>query len=653
MINGTLVRARDVLSLDPVELWSTFDHPNLFITVVFDDGEINTTGRELIFSQFFWQYHREYPLTPLEIKHHLPAKRIGKKSTIELIKHGLWSTFDAYNGEVPIMQLCQMAYGMTNEFYNTMIRKTGRYITSLSANDFVDVLNHPKVKAANENAKPTFGSIQETYKKITEALKTEGEFVGNRLGETTKSNLVNNNQTMHVVGPRGFVTDIDSTIIPKAIMTGYAQGLTSIIDHAAESRSCSKALFFAKNPLADVEYLNRQFQLMMHAIRHLWKGDCGTTTTLPITLSSKRDLETHEGIYYLVEGGLTPIGVEDTHLLGKELQIRSPLYCRCLPKQGVCSTCFGMLSDQIPPDTNLGHLVIIELCAGISQNTLSQKHLDNITSISGFVIPEGDEPYIKLGDKDNHINLSKRLIGRKIKMIIPADGAFNLTEINHVSVLQNVPITRISELTTVCLEIHDPVTKDTWWYDVLVSDGSKRSSLTFSFLAYIKRKGWTVNETGAYEVDVTDWDFNKPVFELPLRNVNTMEFMAEVAGIIKFKNLKRRRSTRAKEFAMNPYEAAAQATQLHDIVNKRFEYHFSLCQTVLACCLVVDAKAGNYSLPGPDDTREFAPFKEVMEGRSMSQSYAFQGQAARILDIDSFNNKRRPSHTMDSIFVPD
>lgn len=660
MVMSEALQARSLLSMSVDDIWQRFDQPKFKVNVAFDNGVVQTTGRELILSQYFWEFHRRYPKTPLLIEHLMdPKVRLNKGTSLQLIGTAFWSVWDTYNGEVSLNDLQLTAYETTNTVYNEIVYRLPAYVTSISAKDFVEVLRHPELVEALAKAVPTQNSISNVGKVVQSILTREGELVGNRPAESAKSGLVSAGQQNQIFGNRGFVTDIDSNVFPTAMMTGYGRGMHKLHDYAIESRSASKALFFAKDPLADVEYLNRQLQLLAQSLRHLFKGDCGSEVMLPLVISTSADLKTYQGKYYYASDDTDPqpkmfrITTEDKHLVGQRVFVRSPLGCRCLPHQGVCQACLGEISLQIPDGANLGHLSIIELCSGVSQNVLSTKHLDGSSTIEPFYIPEGERGYLSAGKKDNHINLNPNLAKRKPILTVSQQEAFNLTELNHVKDLAVLPITRISEIDNVTITVDDLASDDRLALGVYVAVGTRRSSFTTAFLAYIKRVGWTATENREYEIDLSGWDFSRPVFELPMKNINTMEFMSEVADIIKFKRLRRRRDKRAKELASSVDELAALAVELHDTVNKRFTFNIAHCELILAVCLVRDAKAGDYRFPSPDEPREFAPFKELMNNRSMGVAYAFEKHGQTILNIDSFLNTHCPSHPMDRIYLPD
>lgn len=647
---------RELLGMSWDQLMGTLNVPRCKVTAVCDDGEIETTAREILFSAISWKYQKQYPKAPLYTTHIMdPKVQLNKNTTIDLIRNSFWDSYYAYEAlgsKIPTADLSKIAYEVTNDYYNFIVNELPEYITGLSAKDFIEVLTHPEVIELLSKAQPTQRSIDEANKGIEKVLMRPGEFEHNRLAESARSKLTSIGQVLQTVGVRGYVTDIDSTIFRNPIMTGYATGFRSLHDHAIETRSCSKALFFAKYPLADVEYLNRQLQLAGEYLMHVFDGDCGSDWLLPLNVKSSKDLRTYKGKYYYApDGTMARITEESTELIGTTVSVRSPLGCRCLPKQGVCEVCLGEIAQQIPFGGNLGHLSTIELCSGVSQSVLSVKHHDTSAHTNAFVIPYGDEPYIALGKRENTINLKPDLKGRTIKLLVPKAAAFNLTEINHITNLQTLPIGRVSEIEYVTLAIEED-NGDTQWIDIMVSVGSKKSSFTVEFLAYLRGVNWEINDEQSYEFDISSWNFSKPVFELPMKHVNVMEFMSNVSDIIKLAKLKSNRKKQAHELANNPESTAQLVMELHDLVNSRFKLNIAHCEVIMAVALVKSVEGDDFTFPGPDTEREFVQFKQHMQYRCFSQMLAFQELPAKIIDPRAFTIMKRPIHPMSDILMP-
>lgn len=663
-------KVRDLIKLPLDDLWNL---PDGQIQLEFDDGVIQTTMRETIFSVYLMEFHRRWPKTPaLKDRHHIGGRWLDSTTHLKLLENGMWDAYEAYGGELDIEELSRIAYETTNRLYNDFTYRLEAYVNSINILDFLDVLDHPEVAAANREVKPNRASIARTHDRIEAVLKDPNELKGNSIARGVKSRLVSLDQTLQCVGPRGYIADIDSTIFRYPILTGYVEGLRGHYELLIESRSAARALLFSRDQIKDSEYLNRQLQLLcatfrrVHGvspqlgdhnellpIRREWR-DCGSTTYRPFTVRSN-DLETLSGKYYLnSEGGLSSISPSDRHLIGKTIQLRSILDCQLPDPNGCCATCFGDIALNIPGYTNVGHVSASVLGELITQNLLSTKHLERSSTVVELPLTDFDKKFIRLGLDANTIRLSPDLNGKQVKLLIKADEAKNLSDIRFAKSIRDLTLSRVTELTDVTLEItHRSGSVEE--VTVPVSVGSRRSSLNHMMLEYIRQHGWEVNERNEYVIDLKDWDREEPIFELAFRNINTVDFMKEVERIFKSTGRKSdgrggRKDTGAPLKSYQDPWAAVVA--FYEFVNGTLSVNLAHLELVVYCIMVVSAAENNYWLPRPGTTYEIEKFHNIMSMRSMAVLLSFQGHAQAIYDIRSYTVTDRPSHPMDILIVP-
>lgn len=67
--------------------------------------------------------------------------------------------------------------------------------------------------------------------------------------------------------------------------------------------------------------------------------DCGSANFMEYTVDDMKDLQSLRFKYMLTENGLKEITLDDKHLIGKRIKIRSVLKCAC--ESGICATCYG------------------------------------------------------------------------------------------------------------------------------------------------------------------------------------------------------------------------------------------------------------------------------------------------------------------------
>ena len=168
-----LYNARDVWNLDKEAVWNL---PDGKMRLLFDDGtEILTTNRATIFSYYFGVFHRLFPKTPLLPIHHLGNKELSRKSDLKILEAGLFSCRAAYENGLEINDkatayfsekswehvdtidtLKFIAFQTINLSFNDFTSRLKSYVSSTSILDYVEVANHPVIKAAKEKstAKP-------------------------------------------------------------------------------------------------------------------------------------------------------------------------------------------------------------------------------------------------------------------------------------------------------------------------------------------------------------------------------------------------------------------------------------------------------------------------------------------------------------------
>jgi hypothetical protein len=674
------ISARFLLNLSVEELWDTLT--GNFI-LVFDDGEIETNFRETLYSSYVWNFHRHYPDAPLLKKHHvqtvLAGNRLGSETHLELLGNAMWSVYDEYVGKgkpLSIMTfgkqgwkmpakgaavmgeivaepqfrdyLAEMVYRLNNEMYNDLSYRLSEYVVSLDVTDFIEVLRHPRVKAANEALQPNQKSIDDTYAVIESVLLSSDELPTNPIALASRSKLVNINQVLQCVGPRGYLTDTDSHLFRTPVMRGYAQGMRYLHDSLVESRSAAKSLIFSKTPLQQAEYFSRRLQLMSQIVQHLWLQDCGTTDYLLWHVRAS-DLKQLTGKYYLDEktNALKTIHASDRHLVDKTLKIRSPLHCSCKDPYGICATCFGELSLSVPDGTNIGQMCCTSLAQKSSQNVLSVKHLDGSSVVEGIELTVEERKFLKAAPDDNSYMLSEKLKGKKVTLVIPPEKAANITDIMEVKNIEDLNITRVSELDELGMVVEDPAHPDAEPEKPVldVSLNRRLSSMTYALLTYVRQHGWGVDERGNYTVDMKDWDWNQSILTLPLKHFNMSDHSKDIASMLEssVEKMQERDAQVAPDAAL---------VELFDLVNKKLKVNLAVLEVVQLGQMIVSAERGLYEIPKPWTPSSLGIMKLSMAHRSAAAAMAFENHREFITSPLSFTEVNRPDHPFDAVLMP-
>lgn len=656
------IEARKLLEFSTEELWQKLYGD--FI-LVFPDGELITNERECIYSSYVWEYHRRYPNTPLLKYHHIKDMN-GNKETIasahlKLINRSLWSVYDTYqstyaNRQVLLDELSKMVFTITNEMYCQLSTRLEAYVTSLDITDFIAITNSGSISKALREVEPSEAGIDGISKLIQQQLNEEPEFKNNPLAIAIRTGISRMGQALQCLGPRGYLTDVDSNIFRYPIMTSYVQGIRSLYDSMIESRSSAKSLLNSTKPLQDSEYFSRRQQLICQNVKNLHLGDCGSKEYLlwhvndvkyeGTTQTSKGDLPTIAGKYYLDEetNTLKVVKVTDRHLIGKTIKMRSVIAgCQHPDPYGVCEVCYGETALAIPANSNLGHIACVSMTAIIGQLILSTKHFDGSSVVEGIVLKPLEKKYLSAALNGNDYYLNDRLEGKDIKLYFNIHEATGLPDIKMVNDVTALNISRLSEFSEMSISVTD--NKGTEITTLNVSVNNRNSSITHELLKFVKEKGYRITDKGMYEFDMNGWDYTKPITSLPLTHADMSSHQSEIAKLLES-------TVKEMETRNNVISPKAMLVEFYDLVNRRLQINLSVLEIVLYSSMVVSAIDDNYDLPKPWTENGLGVMRLLLLHRSISAQMGFQSQRETFTDPNSYTQTNRMSHIFDSAILP-
>lgn len=640
--------AREILNMGADQLWSL---PNGPIELTFDDKTVVTRVRQTVFSYYTWDVHRKYPELPLLASHHMGTKNITPKTHTDLLSRIIVDCRDHYHTkgvEIDTEALGELAYDITNTIYNVFTVKLERYVRTLSAMDFVEVIKHPKISKVLKEVEESGGvgsmSVTKCNEIILDVLMTDKLLNRNGIASALRSRLVSEGQVLQCVGARGGTTDIDSGVFRKPITTGYARGINMLSDLMQDSRTASKSLFFQRAPMQKSEYFNRACQLSAATLQNLHMIDCGNKDYQPITISSKRLLKDMVGKYFYdaelsVERAIKP---DDHKLVGKTIPVRLLFNCKHPDRSGVCYKCFGELSYSIPARTNIGHLAATELQSKVAQLLLSNKHLDSGASVDKIKIDPYEAQYLCTGKEENNIYFSKTLSRKKLTIIIGAGDGKNLPDLEIVSSADELSPYRVAEISYFQLYSDgDPNTS----VELSAMSGTRKAVFTRKALRYIKKHGWVINDKSGYVIDLSQWDMSDPILELPLKHFSTVDYMQNIESFIKGGVTK-------KEDSIMTYSTPAAALMaFHDLVSLKLDVNIVYLEAIILSTMVQSLAERDYRLPYPRESGQFAFYSQQMMLRSLSAAMAYQNQGVTLYSPTSYLIRNRPPHYLDKMIL--
>jgi hypothetical protein len=529
-----------------------------------------------------------------------------------------------------------MCYDIVNMIYNDIVFNVSQYMTTIDAIDFIEVVELDEIKKIHAELKPTPASIEEAYAKIANVLKsiddTENMFI-----HAYKSKTVNQNQANQCIGPRGFVTDVDRTVYKQPIMSGFIKGLNTIYEVAAESRTAAKAHRANDTQIAKSEYISRRLQLLTMYVTKVVYGDCGSQDYMDV-LITKGTIKNFAGKYYLDEHNvLRVIKGDEKHLEDKVVRIRSIFGCRLENPHQVCSTCLGDISTTFENNSNLGNLVVMYVMEKLSQAVLSTKHLTYSVKAGEVHFEPLTAKYFYI-NKENNLYLQKDVDTKGLSIVLPSRDVPKLIDVINLA-HNRISVEKIGCLSQVFFvnETKNKVVKD----KVIIMYNDRYCVITQEFLSYIKNNIVLSDVRGNFVINLDHWDKSKPMFHMPMKEDNIINFVTNIASIVE-SEVKR---------IKNPYE---KADTLFTVLNKKLDVNFSIVEIITYATTVYNRAIGDYRLPRGSVHMTTEKAKTISYGRSLSHLFSLQEQIEPIFcgNGDIFDPTNREDHPMDIFFDP-
>jgi len=529
------------------------------IPVLFDDGQVvNMRDKEICVSRYAWELWKYYPKTPLtsqvRASKYFTKGYLSNNTHVGMIRDSYRSIVGTYISRgmdfYSIMEdLWLKCLRQINAYYNDLVVYSEEYVQSFDVLDMIEIADHPVIREAVLSAPLTQEGVDHVYNTAKKIIESD-ELRHNPLARAITAGFVKVQQALQVLTVRGFLTDVNSRIYQKPIMTGFLYGTTVMADLCMESRSGTKALANSESPLQSSEYFARRMHHVVSVVANLHPGDCGSQMYFPWYVRDEKikdtgekidsDLVGLEGKFYMdhATGQLNIVSRHDTHLIGQTIDLRSPCYPGgCLVPRtdpnGICEVCFGAQALSVPRHTNLGMYSSSVTAAEMGQKILSVKHYDGSSVVEGISLNGlmSRLLWAESNGKDYFLNKSIMESNAKVSFTLAPNEVRGITDINNASSVNILDITRISAFKNVCMHLVDEDGIDSV-YNLELTLNTRQPSMTRELLQHIRDHGYTVTSAGHYSFDLTGWDCELPLFSLPMRHFNMSDHQKAVEAAI-------------------------------------------------------------------------------------------------------------------------
>lgn len=641
---------RDLIHYSLEELRAIEQTP---IIVQCDDGDVETIIEEIILSWFLWEMHRQYPKTPCLVSHVMANITITPKTHTQylaVIQKDAWfaNRSHEYESLLPYNQLCYKIY---NNLYNFMSGDLLPFITSISIVDYLEVLEHPRIKEANEwiRNKESVKSqdIQHVYDIITEVLDKDPTLVDNPLSVAFKHRIVSIGQILQDLGPRGFVADIDSHVFPKPIATGYAYGITDLSDYIVESRTGTMSELMTEEPMRNSEYLNRLLQMSGSRLRTIRYYDCGTTSLSDWFVDTKSKLDDLNGMYFLNEetGQQEPIDPKKHgYLVGSTIKLRTLWDCKHKERDAFCAKCYGDLAHNLLETDNIGHIAAIEFQSDRSQKILSFKHYTGSASDYGIYIDEPSTEYFYI-DREKYTikaNTEDSLKGTTIK--VESRSVRGLESVAMTRNWKHISPVRVSYIVEITL-----IDADGNEHVLQVADKDNPVHFSLPALKYLLNSEYTLDAEGFYHFPMDNWDYTQPVFVIPKVQFDMVEYADMLTTFIKGPQSG---NSKEKQATIIDFEDPIEAlVTFHDLVASQLKVALPHLQVILFTSWCQDPDNGDYRPPLDKRQGKFVSHSRIMRKSSMTLSLGYEIQETDVFDPTNYLGMAKMYSPYDHLFL--
>ena len=553
---------------------------------------------------------------------------------------------------------------MYNTIHNDIIYSIAEYVSTARLSDFVEIQNNEEllnsmlaVREASPDKKNE--AIANSYNTLDRILREDKRYENNDVRLGYVSGNANARQVKQLLGPRGFITELDGTIFKYPVCTSFTLGLNDLYDIAIESRAGAKALYTSNKAVQQSEYLARGLQLVTMILEKLEDGDCGSPYYLdwyvrPASDQNKSDLPNLLGKWFLnPETGEEEVITKDHKWLeGKTIKLRSILKCTCKDKSHVCIKCFGELGYSVPSHANLGHYCSVELSEKITQSILSTKHEMSSAKANDIRLNDTTKKYLYVKGNDYYFNegLLNNKSGIEYKFVINQREAFGIKDLTNTTKINTIDPLRVSRIESIgMLKMKGDEVLE---YEILpIKDVNRHGSFTHKFIEHILNCDWYLNDKDEYVIPLNKWNIKQPIINLLDLEYSFKALNTDVSKL--FRKIKQKKGVGA----IDSPELLLQ--KLFNTVNFKLDVNIALLEGIIYSFVIRDfvtddCHVGGYTKEnGEPANRSLRQLHETVCGRSLGAAYGWERVVNLIKSPSSFGGANAVDHPMDVVIKPD
>jgi hypothetical protein len=258
------------------------------------------------------------------------------------------------------------------------------------------------------------------------------------------------------------------------------------------------------------------------------------------------------------------------------------------------------------------------------------------------------QQFITIGNSKTSYVLSDDIKGKKVSLLILPKYVKNLTDVLEIDDVRSLVLGRISAIPDIWIEVNDG--KSIVTENIPTRLDSKRiASMTHDLLKHCKENGWEVitgtdNNVSSIKINLDDWDWDKPILELPPKHFNMSDHSKGISSIIESSvdEIGYRDNINPEVLLMEFFEH----------VNQKLSVNLAILQVIFYSAMIISAEDRDYGLPKPWTNAGVGVSRVTMAYRSIASHMAYERHHEIISDPTSYTYTNRVDHPFDSILMP-
>lgn len=535
----------------------------------------------------------------------------------------------------------QLIFVWHNQIHNYMCVKSETGVVAGSTYDINHAYKNPKIANLKQRVNKGETNLGDAMIEFEQIMMTDPDFDRSVFGLLYRTRAVSSVQSFQLIIARGYVTDLDSSILPNAVLNSYGDGITNLADSLADSKGAGFSLISNGAALQDSEWFHKKVHNLAQVVQGItYQTDCGSTKGPKIKVVSKDFKKSLAGKWRILEDGTTELlHGENLNKIntGEFIKIRSVAWCNHGRTGKPCSKCFGKMESAIPynPYTKRGAVPGLfygsTFAEPIGQSILKTKHRIGTASSVGYKINPRDADYIKTDEQGDFIYFNEKILNNESEpyLILDKETQQDFSDYSFMESLDELDGNRLRTYEKIQLKVSvaNPMFPDvraTHYPIIVTTVASRDARMTKAFVEYLMSQP-IENEGKTYKISLKNFSSNEPAFELPEVNEDLDAYRKRVESFFLFKELRRR-----WDYYITEEIHGELLVSLWKVVDEKYKNaNIILHDIFLFSCMARDPTNLNYGLPGADDQRVILSLHEAVIHRGMCNAllYGYQNES--------------------------